>query len=187
MGGAAMMRMRAGAALLAVVCVAWASVPWRGTSVAPTIVVLAALVAVLSALRLLVGWLPRPENEFLASTPMRVWIWLHGVLRALPWEEGVVILVVWLEALHRSGAWHVAVLGLLLIAYLLAAHLADSGSPVRSLRPQGRVLLLGVLLLAAGAVAGIAPAATGPGGALLRVVAALAAVLAAALILPASW
>jgi hypothetical protein len=182
-----MMRMRAGAALLAVVCVVWASVPWRGSGIAPTIAIFAALAAALSALRLLVGWLPRPENEFLVSAPMRAWIWFHGVLRGLPWEEGVVVLVVWLEALHRSGPWHVAVLGLLLIAYLLAAHLAESGSPVRSLRPQGRVLLLGVLLLAAGAAVGIVPAATGPGGALLRVVAALAAVLAAALILPASW
>jgi hypothetical protein len=182
-----MMRMRAAAALLAVVCVVWASVPWRASGIAPTLMILAALCAVLSALRLLVGWLPRPENEFLVSAPMRAWIWFHGVLRGLPWEEGVVVLVVWLEALHRSGSWHVAVLGLLLIAYLLAAHLAESGSPVRSLRPQVRVLLLGVCLLAAGAVVGIVPAATGPGGALLRVVAALAAVLAAALILPASW
>jgi hypothetical protein len=182
-----MIRLRAGAALLGVVCVVWAAVPWRGSGIAPTVTVIASLAVAMSALRLLIGWLPRPENEFLVSTPMRAWIWFHGAMRGLPWEEIAVVAIVWLEALHRSGSWHTGVLGLILIAYLLAAQLAESGSSVRSLRPQVRVLVLGVCLLAAATGIGMIPAATGPGGAVLRVVACLAAVFAAALILPASW
>jgi hypothetical protein len=182
-----MMRLRAEAALLGVVGVVWAALPWRGTSVAPALVVLASIAMGMSALWLLIGWLPLPENEFLVSTPMRLWIRFHTALSAPPWEEIVVVLVVWLEAVHRSGSWHVAVLGLLLTAYVLAAHLAESGSSPRSLRPQVLVLAIGVCLLAAGAVVGVVPAASGSGGDVLRVVAALAAVLAAALVLPASW
>jgi hypothetical protein len=56
---------------------------------------------------------------------------------------------------------------------------------VRALRPQARVLLLGACLLAAGAGVGMVSPATGSSGAVLRVVAALAAILAAALVLPA--
>jgi hypothetical protein len=180
-------RQRAGAALLGVVCVLWAVLPWRATSIAPAVAAFAFLAIVMSALRLLVGWLPRPEHEFLVSLPMHAWITLHGVLRGLPWEEIVVVTVVWLEALHRPGAWHTGVLGLVLIAYLLAAHLAESNSPARALRPQVRVLIIGACLLAASVGVGLIPAATGSGGAVLRVVACLAAILAAALVLPASW
>ena len=57
---------------------------------------------------------------------------------------------------------HTAMLGAALIAYLLAAHLAESGASPRMLRPQVRVLTLGAGLLALGAGAGMLPAA-GPG------------------------
>jgi hypothetical protein len=180
-----MSRVRLAAALLGVACVVWAAVPWRGTGLAATVMVVASFCVVMSSLRLLIGWLPRPEHEFLVSTPMRAWIWFHDAMRTPPWEEIAVIGIVWLEALHRSHPWHTAILGLVLIAYLLAAHLAESGSPVRALRPQARVLLLGVCLLAAAAGVGMISPATGSSGAVLRVIAALAAIIAAALVLPA--
>jgi len=180
-----MTRVRLGAALLGVACVVWTAVPWRGTGLAATVLVVASFCVVMSSLRLLIGWLPRPQNQFLVSAPMRAWIWFHDVLRSPPWEEITVVAIIWLEALHPSRPWHTAILGLALTAFLLAAHLAESGSPVRALRPQVRVLLLGACLLAAGAGAGMISPATGSSGAVLRVVAALAAILAAALVLPA--
>jgi hypothetical protein len=180
-----MNRVRAGAALLGVACVVWAAVPWRYSGVAPTVTVVAALAVVMSALRLLIGWLPRPENQFLVSAPMRAWTTFHDAMRVPPWEEFTVIAVVWLEALHTSRPWHTAVLGAALIAYLLAAHLAESGSRPAALRTQVRVLLLGAALLAAAAGIGMLPDQAGAAGAMLRVVAALAAILAAALVLPA--
>jgi hypothetical protein len=179
-----MNRVRLAAALLGVACVVWTAVPWRGTGLAATVMVVASFCVVMSSLRLLIGWLPRPEHEFLASAPMRAWLWFHDAMRTPPWEELAVVGIVWLEALHPSHPWHTAILGLILIAYLLAAHLAESGSPVRALRPQTRALLLGVCLLAAAAGVGMISPATGSSGALLRVIAALAAILAAALVLP---
>ena len=82
----------------------------------------------------------------------------------MPWEEGALLAVLWLEVLHPSRPWHTAVLGAALIAYLLATHLAESGASPRALRPQVRVLAVGAVLLALGAGAGMLPAAgTGSG------------------------
>jgi hypothetical protein len=103
----------------------------------------------------------------------------------VPWEEGAVIAIVWLEVLHSSRPWPTAFLGAALIAYLLATHLAESGASPGILRPQARVLAAGVVLLALGAGAGMLPAAgPGAGSALLRLVAAIALIAAAGLVLP---
>jgi hypothetical protein len=102
-----------------------------------------------------------------------------------PWEEVAVAALVWLEVLHRSRPWHTAVLGLAVVAYLLAVHLAESRSAVSVLRPQALALALGVVLLAAGAGFGMLPALSpGPGSAWLRVVASVAVMCAAGLVLP---
>jgi len=103
----------------------------------------------------------------------------------VPWEEGALIAVLWLEVLHPARPWHTAVLGAALIAYLLATHLAESGASPGVLRPQVRVLAIGAGLLALGAGAGMLPAAgPGAGSALLRLVAAGALIAAAGLVLP---
>jgi len=103
----------------------------------------------------------------------------------VPWEEGAVLAIVWLEVLHRSRPWHTAVLGAALIAYLLATHLAESDASPGVLWPQVRVLAVGAALLALGAGAGMLPAAgPGAGSALLRLVAAGALIAAGALVLP---
>ena len=117
--------------------------------------------------------------------PLRAWLGFLQTLRRVPWEEGAVLAIVWLEALHKSRPWHTAVLGAALIAYLLATHLAESGASPAVLRPQVRVLAVGAGLLALGAGAGMLPA-TGPGAgsALLRLVAAGALIAAAGLVLP---
>jgi hypothetical protein len=180
-----MRRPRLSAVLLGVVCLVWAAVPVRWGGVAPWVLAVAVAAIAFSVLRLLLGWLPRPENEFLVSGPMRAWLWFHDAMRVPPWEEIATGAIVWLEALHSSRPWHTAVLGFVLIAYLLAVHLAESHAPIATLRPWARVLSLGAGLLAVCAALGMLSPTAGSPGALLRVLAAVASVIAAALVLPA--
>jgi hypothetical protein len=176
---------RGAAVLLGVVSVVWAAVPLAHKGLATFALLVAICGVIAGALRLALAGVPLPENSFLLPTPLRAWIRFIEILRLLPWEEGVVIAIVWLEVQHPVPPWHTAVLGAVLVAYLLAVHLAESGAPAGALRPQVRVLAVGVGLLALGAAAGMLPA-TGPGAAsaLLRLVAAVALIAAAGLVLP---
>ena len=176
---------RAAAALLGAGCVVWAAAPLVHQGWANLALVLAIAGVAAGALRLALAGVPQPEDVFLLPVPVRAWLRFLEALRRVPWEEGAVIALVWLEAMHRSRPWHTAVLGAALIAYLLATHLAESDASPGALRPQVRVLAVGAGLLALGAGAGMLPA-TGPGAgsALLRLVAAGALIAAAALVLP---
>jgi hypothetical protein len=177
--------MRAAAILLGAGCVVWAAAPPVPKGAATTVLVLAGIGVAGGALRLILGGVPVPHDTFLLPPPLRAWLWFLETLRRVPWEEGAVIAIVWLEVLHSSRPWHTAFLGAALIAYLLATHLAESDATVTSLRPQGRVLAAGAGLLALGAGAGMLPAAgPGAGSALLRLVAAGALIAAAGLVLP---
>ena len=179
------MTVRIGAALLGAGCVAWSAAPlvrggWAGLALFVAIFCVAA-----GALRLALIAVPVPADSFLLPGPLRAFLRVLEVLRQVPWEEGAVVAIVWLEVLHSSRSWHTALLGAALIAYLLVTHLAESGSPARVLRPQTRVLAAGAVLLALGAGAGMLPAvAPGAGSALLRVLAAGALIAAAGLVLP---
>ena len=151
-----------GAAALGAGCVAWAAAPpvhngWAGFALFFAIVGVAA-----GALRLALAGVPVPEDSYLLPAPVRAGLSFLATLRLLPWEEGAVIAIVWLELLHPARPWHTAVLGAALIAYLLATHLAESDASPGALRPQVRVLAAGAVLLALGAAAGMLPAA-GPG------------------------
>ena len=174
-----------GAAALGAGCVAWAAAPpvhkgWAGLALFLAIVGVAA-----GALRLALAGVPVPEDSYLLPAPVRAGLSFLATLRLLPWEEGAVIAIVWLEVLHPARPWHTAVLGAALIAYLLATHLAESDASPGALRPQVRVLAAGAVLLALGAGAAMLPAAgPGPGSALLRLVAAGALIAAAGLALP---
>jgi hypothetical protein len=179
------MRARAVACLLAVAGLLWAALPASDGGLGGVVLFVAAWCVALSVVRLGVGWLPLPENRFLASPPMRAWLYLHDLLQLLPWEEAAVVAIIWLEVLHPARPWHTALLGVLLTGYLLVAHLAESGASLRALRPQARVLALGACLLAAAAFAATPAPVSGAGGSLLRVLAALAAIAAAGLVLPA--
>jgi len=108
---------------------------------------------------------------------------LRTGLRALPWAEGTTVAVLVLEVLHPSRPWHTVVLGVALIGFLLALHLAETGADLAVLRPQLPLLAagLGLAVLSVGAAA--LPAA-GPGSGWLAVIAAVAALLAAGLALP---
>jgi hypothetical protein len=177
--------LRVAVCLLGAGCVVWAAAPLVHTALASWALVLAIIGGAAGALRLVVSWVPVPEDNYLLPTPARVVLRFLQALRSVPWEEGALMAIVWLEVLHPSRPWHTAVLGAALIAYLLATHLAESDASPRVLRPQAWLLAAGAALLALGAGAGMLPAAApGAGSALLRLVAAGALIAAAGLVLP---
>ncbi len=187
MRGAAMRgaAMRGAAILLGAGCVVWATAPPVHRGYADFALFLAILGVAAGALRLVLAAVPVPEENYLLPLPLQLCLRFLEVLRLVPWEEGALIAVLWLEVLHRARPWHTAFLGAALIAYLLATHLAESGASPDALRPQVRVLAVGVGLLALGAGAGMVPAVgPGAGSALLRLVAAGALIAAAGLVLP---
>ena len=176
---------RAAAGLLGAGCVVWSAAPLVHKGLANLALVLAICGVAGGALRLLLAGVPVPEDSFLLPAPLQAWLRFLETLRRVPWEEGAVLAVVWLEVLHSSRPWHTAILGAALVAYLLATHLAESDAAPGVLGPQVRVLAVGAALLALGAGAGMLPAAgPGAGSALLRLVAAGALIVAAALVLP---
>jgi len=174
-----------GAGLIGAGCLAWAAAPpahqaWAGFALFLAIVGVAA-----GVLRLALADVPVPEESYLLSAPLRAWLRFGEILRLVPWEEGALAAILWLEVLHQVRPWHTAVLGAGLIAYLLTTHLAETDTPVRALRPQAWVLAIGAGLLALGAGAAMLPAlGPGAGSALLRLLAAGALITAAALVLP---
>ncbi len=176
---------RAAAFLLGAGCVVWATVPQVHKGLADLALFLAAIGVAAGALRLALTAVPVPEDSYLLPTGLRVWLSFLETLRKVPWEEGALIAILWLEVLHPSRPRHTAVLGAALIAYLLATHLAESAASLGALRPQVRVLAVGAGLLALGAGAGMLPeVGPGAGSALLRLVAAGALIAAAGLALP---
>jgi hypothetical protein len=177
--------MRAAAVLLGTGCLVWAAMPTvhRGYATFALGVAIAGVAA--GGLRLALAAVPVPEESYWPSPGVRAWRAFLDIVRLVPWEEGAVIGIVWLEVLHPSRPWHTAILGAGLIAYLLVVHLAESEAPLATLRPQARVLGFGAVMLALGAGAGMLPAAgPGAGSALLRLVAAGALIAAAGLVLP---
>jgi hypothetical protein len=176
---------RGAAILLRAGCVGWATAPPVHRGYADFALFLAILGVAAGALRLVLAAVPVPVENYLLPLPLQLWLRFLEVLRLVPWEEGTLIAVLWLEVLHRAQPWHTAVLGAALIAYLLATHLAESGASPDALRPQIRVLAVGAGLLALGAGAGMLPAVgPGAGSALLRLVSAGALIAAAGLVLP---
>jgi len=177
--------LRVAVALLGAGSVVWAAAPLVHTALASWALALAIAGVAAGALRLAVSWVPLPEDNYLLPAPARAVLRFLQALRVVPWEEGALMAVVWLEVLHPSRPWHTAFLGAALIAYLLATHLAESDASPRALRPQAWLLAAGAALLALGAGAGMLPAAApGAGSALLRLVAAGALIVAAGLVLP---
>jgi hypothetical protein len=179
-------RALAAVALLAGVTIAWAAVPMGGGSPARWIaLVIAAACGAATVGGLLVGDAQLGDSAF---DPLLVRLAGHAAhwLRALPWLEVMIVAVLILEVAHPARPWHTGVLGVALLAFAVAAHLAESGSGPRAvLRPQVPVLAAGVGLtvLAVAAVA-LPPLTAGPAATALRVLAVAAAVLAGGLALP---
>jgi hypothetical protein len=178
---------RLAAVLLGAACIAWAATPLARPGWAKFALIVAIIAVVAGALRLAFADIPLPEDDYLLPGYQQAWLVFLALLRTLAWEETAVVAILWLEVQHPSRPWHTAVLGAVLLAYLIATHLAESGAdslPV--LRRQWKLLIIGACLLAVGAgFAEIPATAPGAGSALLRVLAAIAVVAATVLVLPA--
>jgi hypothetical protein len=148
--------------------------------------VVAAAGAAISALRLAMLDVPGSEDAYFLSLPAQAWRAFLDLVRLPPWEEASCACVLWLELLHPSRPWHTAILGVLLIAWLLAVHIAESGAAASGLlRRQARVLAGGLCLLGLAAGATLLPAASpGAGAEALQALAAVAVIAAAILVLP---
>jgi hypothetical protein len=175
------------AALLGAACVAWAAYPVQPTGAAGTaLLTVAAACLAAGAARLATLGLAAPEGtRSFEALPVRLWHTTLDALRRVPWAEGTAVGALVLEGLHRSRPWHTALLGAALLGYLLATHLAESAAAAGILRRQLPVLAagLGLLVLAAGAAL-LPSAGAGLTADWLRVLAAAAAIMVAALALP---
>jgi hypothetical protein len=179
------LRATAVAGLLAAGITAWSAAPVHGGGPGTRLALIAAVgCAVLAVARLAAGdWAPAPAAfENAADRALET---VLGGLRSVSWAGGLVVAALVLEALHHSRPWHTGLLGVALLAFLLAVHLAESGTGPAALRPQLPVLLaaLGVLAIGCGAAL-LPPAGGGLASGWLRVAAAIAAIAAASLALP---
>jgi hypothetical protein len=175
----------------------WAALPMAGAhSGAKPALIAAICCAVLGLTRLGVAGfgigstrpdkaLARPADELLVSGPERLWRQAVNVLATVPWPQLLIVAVLGLEALHPRRPWHTAVLGVVLLGYLVALHLAESGARLAVFRPQLALIAAGIGLAALSVAAAALPSsASGSGSGWLAVLAAIAAVVAAALALP---
>ena len=181
--------MLAVAALLAA-AVTWAALPMSGARAGARPALVAAVAcAALSVVQLGAALLAsrpgtarREAAVFQAAIPgftRRAW---DGVL-AVPWPQGLTVAVLGLEALHPARPWHTVVLGVVVLAFLLALHLAENADGPGVLRPHLPLMAAGIGLAAVSAGAATLPAVSSGSG-WLAVVAAAAAVLVAVLTLP---
>jgi hypothetical protein len=183
--------------LLAAATTIWAALPMTGVGVAGRLALIAAVCsAVFATLRLAAvsvaglrrqpgvtaGW---SAGIFYDSLAERLRQQVTSFLVNLPWPQVLIVAVLALEALHPRRSWHTAVLGLLVLGYLLALHLAESSARLAELRPQLPLIVAGICLAGLSVAAAALPTGAGSAGSgWLAVIAAIAAVAVAALVLP---
>jgi hypothetical protein len=171
-------------ALLAAVAIGWAAVPMSsgsGGSLATLVVAIAT--GTLSIGQLLVVGIG--SGDGLGTLPEQLADNLLGFVNWLPWAELMTVAVVALEALHPERPWHTGLLGVALLGYLFAVHLAETGAGPRVLRPQLGLLAAGVGLMALAVGAAALPVLpSGPASSIIRVAAIAAALVAGALTFP---
>jgi hypothetical protein len=177
---------RLAALLLGAACIAWTATPVLPSGLAKTALTVAIVAVTAGALRLATADIPQPEDAYFLPGYLQAWLMFLALLRTLAWEETAAVAILWLEVQHPPRPWHTAALGAGLLAYLLTTHIAESGAGAGPLlRRQGRILAAGACLLAVGAGFAMIPASPpGAGSAILRVLAAVAVIAAAALVLP---
>jgi hypothetical protein len=184
--GSGAWRMVAATALLTAASVSWAAYPLDTGRPGTKITVVVAIAAgVLTIAQVAMVNVPRSEAYEFGPTYIRYADWLLSFIRGIPWPEIVVVTLVVLEALHRAKPWHTGILGVALLAYLFAVHLAETGARPSVLRAQLPVIAAGIGLLAiAVGVASVHEATTGAAFTALRMLAIVVAVVAAALVVP---
>ena len=173
-------------AVLAAVTVAWAALPLSGGAAGTSVTLVAAVgCAAASVAQLLAGSGGKQTEAALGSLVRRTVDYVLTIVRGLPWAEVMVVAVLLLEVLHRPRPWHTGLLGVALLGYLLAVHHAEMRPSARALRAQLPLIATGIGLSAI--IVGIAELRAVPGGALspaIRVIAAIAAVIAVGLVIP---
>jgi hypothetical protein len=178
---------RFAALLLGAACIAWAATPPVHTGEATGALFVSIVAVLAAAIRLFFTDIPQPEDQFFVPGYVKAWLTFLGIVRSLAWEEIAVVALLLLEIMHTIRPWPTAALGAGLLAYLLTTHIAESGTSAASLLGRHlKVLVAGACLLALGAGLATIPAVSaGAGSAVVRVLAALAVVVATALVLPA--
>jgi hypothetical protein len=174
------------AAALAAASVTWAAFPLTGGRAGTQpVLIIAIATAALSVTRLALAGVPRVTVPFLASAWRQATDWTVEAIGAMPWAEGMLAAALVLEALHPARPWHTGVLGLALLGYLFAVHLAETKAGPRVLRGQIPLIAAGTGLLALAVGAAALPGHPAGATALLATaVTAVAAVVVVALILP---
>jgi hypothetical protein len=175
----------AAAGLLAAGLVAWAAYPLSGggPGTAPTMAVAVAAAALSIGQLVISAGRARFSDSF--SRADRAVSRLADVVSMIPWAELLTIAALVLEALHPARPWHTAFLGVALLGYLLAVHLADIRAGASVLRAQLPLLGIGVGLTALGVgVAALPGLPAGPTAALVRAAGVLVAVIVACLAVP---
>jgi hypothetical protein len=188
-GVAARARITLAVALLAAGTVVWAVVPvTTGRAGTRLLVILAVASAVLVVAQLIAAQIadgtdtvPRLDTDVFSSPLLRSI--RHGVANtlALPWPQSLILAALALEALHPARPWHTAVLGVVLLVFLLTLHLGETGDRPAVLWPHVPLVVAGLGLAALSAGAAYLP--TGGSG-WLAAVAAIAALITAGLALP---
>jgi uncharacterized membrane protein YczE len=175
----------AAVAVLAALMITWAVAPVSGGGPGTRLALIVAVICALASVgRLAIGEEPVSSSPF-DPFYVRFTNTVAGVLHALPWAECLVLAVLALEALHHARPWHTAMLGVALLAYVFAVHLAQARTTPAALAGQLPVIAAGVGLLALAVGASALPTlSAGPGSELLRIVAVVAAVLVGGLVLP---
>jgi hypothetical protein len=174
------------AAVLAAGCVTWAAAPvHRGGGGTEVVLIAAITTAALSIIRLAIAGLPRLAVPFLASPVRQAADSAAEAVGAVPWAEGMLVAVLGLEALHPARPWHTGLLGLALLGYLFATHLAETKARPGVLRGQLPLVAagLGLLALAVGAAA-LPGHPSGAAALLATAVTVVATVIVVALVLP---
>ena len=186
---AAQARITLAVAVLAAGAVLWAALPAAaGRAGTRPLIVVAVASAVLTVAQL-AGALAAARTEVMPRLDAAAYrapladTARQGVANvlALPWPQALILATLALEALHPGRPWHTAVLGVVLLAFLLTLHLAESGGRPGVLRPHVPLIAAGTGLAALSAGAAFLPAA---GSGWLAAVAAIAALLTAGLALP---
>lgn len=171
--------------LLAAVVIAWAALPLTPGAGARLVLIVAVVCAAGATVQLGSAgvWV---TQRGLVNPVEREGRRLVSVIRAIPWAEALIVTAATLEVLHHSRPWHTGLLGVALLGYLLAVHLAETRAGPAVLWPQLPLLAAGVALMALSVGAAALPALpTGSVSSIVRAIAAVAAVGAAGLAVPA--
>jgi hypothetical protein len=172
--------------LLTAALIIWAALPSQ-PGAGPRLALIGAGVAGLAGLaQLALVGIPLAVDP-VSSLPERSLARLGLSLQAIPWAEVLIVAVLVLEVEHPARAWHTGLLGVALLGYLFAVHLAETGARARVLWPQLPLLAAGLGLLALAVAAAAVPTLpSGSTSAVVRVIAVAAAVVAGALVVPVS-